>query len=284
MIRATTTFIAALLVAALFAAPARTAERAVEPTGTTITAGDSLDDLLAEVSRMIGELRQLRKELAEARLDAAEARREAAELRQFIADHREYGDDFEQYQAVKAVTEREARQREAERNRARLEQQRTEQRERYEQAKAQREAEEAEQRRLERYADAGFAPLGLDVFGGRMAFSYQTVGTNPIRVDYDITIGRYLRPLPPQRQIDFSKMTISGSILNAAEQTRNVGVAIVFFDQRGNQVGSETIQVNNARPDVPYPFTSTIEMALNRPFDSSSTYVLYADPAQASAD
>jgi hypothetical protein len=36
----------------------------------------------------------------------------------------------------------------------------------------------------------------------------------------------------------------------------------------------------SARPDVPYPFTSKIDMALNRAFDSSSIYVLYADPVQ----
>jgi hypothetical protein len=278
MIRAISLFPAVILVLALLAAPASTAERPTGPDTIAVTASDSLDDLLAEVSRMIGELRQLRKELAAARLEAAEARREAADLRQFITDHREYGDDFEQYQAFKAIAEREARQREAQRTRERLEQQRAEQRQRREQARAEREAEQAEQRRLDRYAERGFAPVGLDVFGGRMAFSYQTVESNPVRVDWDINLGRFLRPLPPHRQIDFSQMTISGSILNAADQTRNIGVAIVFFDERGNQVGSETIQVNNARPDVPYPFTSTIEMALNRPFASSSTYVLYADP------
>ena len=58
---------------------------------------------------------------------------------------------------------------------------------------------------------------------------------------------------------------------------RNLGIAVTFFDENGNQVGGEIIKINNARPDVPYPFTSTIEMALNRPFESSSVYVLYAD-------
>ena len=78
-------------------------------------------------------------------------------------------------------------------------------------------------------------------------------------------------------------MTISGSVLNAADEVRNVGVAITFFDENGNQVGSETIQINNARPNVPYPFTSTLTMALNRPFSSSTTYVLYADSAEGDA-
>ena len=77
--------------------------------------------------------------------------------------------------------------------------------------------------------------------------------------------------------IDFSRLTISGSVLNASDEPRHVGVAITFFDEYGNQVGSEIVQINNARPDVPYPFTSKLEMALDRPFSSSSTYVLYAD-------
>ena len=40
------------------------------------------------------------------------------------------------------------------------------------------------------------------------------------------------------------------------------------------------VQVNNARPDVPYPFTETIKMALNGPFNSSTRYVLYADDVE----
>ena len=39
------------------------------------------------------------------------------EMEQFILDHHEYGQDFQQYQAVKAVAEREVRRREADENR-----------------------------------------------------------------------------------------------------------------------------------------------------------------------
>ena len=74
-------------------------------------------------------------------------------------------------------------------------------------------------------------------------------------------------------------MTISGSVMNAAEEVRDIGIALTFFDEAGSQVGGEIIQVNNARPQVPYPFTVPIAMALDRPFDSTSTYVLYADPS-----
>jgi hypothetical protein len=75
-------------------------------------------------------------------------------------------------------------------------------------------------------------------------------------------------------------MTISGSVLNAGEIARDLAVAVTFFNESGAQVGGEIIQVNAARPGVPYPFTATVTMALDRPFWSASTYVLYADPAE----
>lgn len=258
------------------------AESPAEPApvaGAEISA-ESLKILVDEVQRLMEEVRALRKDLAEARLQAGEAQREIEELRRFIRDHDEYGDDFQQYRAVKAIAEREARQRRAEAARRQREEERAARRARYEAARAQRQAEQAEQKRLERYADAGFSSLGLDVFVGQTAFSYNTIETNPVRIDWDPLIGDYYRPYGPRTRIDFSEMTISGSVLNAAEEMRNIGIAVTFFDENGNQVGGEIIQINNARPDVPYPFTATIEMALNRPFDSSSTYVLYADPVE----
>ena len=160
------------------------------------------------------------------------------------------------------------------------EQERAARRERFEAAREQRQAERAEQERLRRYRDAGFSSIGLDVFAGRTAFYYNTIETNPVRIDWDPLIGEYYRPYGPRTRIDFSAMTVSGSVLNAAEAVRNIGIAVTFFDENGNQVGGEIIQINNARPDVPYPFTAKVEMALDRPFDSSSTYVLYADPIE----
>ena len=138
---------------------------------------------------------------------------------------------------------------------------------------------DAQMARLSRYRRNGFAPLGLDVYSGKWAYFYETTDITRSRIAYQPGIGNYLR-LYQDKKIDYSKMTISGSIINGSDQVRNVGVAITFFDEHGNQVGQETVQVNNARPDVPYPFTSKIDMALDRPFDSSSTYVLYADPIE----
>ena len=154
-----------------------------------------------------------------------------------------------------------------------------------EEARAQRDREQAASNRLNSYRDKGFVSLGFDVFLANMAFNYPAInGGPPARIDWTFATGHYLR-LYPQAPgwgsgIDFSTMTISGSVLNASKQVRNIGVAVTFFDERGSQVGSEIIQVNNARPNVPYPFTSTVDMALNRAFSSASTHVLYADPVE----
>ena len=78
-------------------------------------------------------------------------------------------------------------------------------------------------------------------------------------------------------EIDYTKMTISGSLLNGDATTRNIGVAFVFRDAHGNQIGQETVVIENARPDVPYPFTGELVMASDLPFASHTSWVLFAD-------
>lgn len=240
---------------------------------------DPMAELIDELSRLLDEVQQLRVELAQARLDRAEAVRELNELQQFIEDHDRLGDAYEQYRGIKAIKEREAHQREMQRRRAEYERERAKRRAKYLQARAERQAEQAERHREAGYGRAGFANIGLDVYFSRASFHYGTKTTSGRRFIYepdeldDIDDFFYR-----SEEIDFTKMTISGSVLNGADVTRNIGVAIVFFDEYGAQVGHEIVQINNARPDVPYPFTSTVQLALNRPFSSTSQYVLYADP------
>jgi hypothetical protein len=244
---------------------------------------DPLRLLLAEIDRLYEVLDAQRMVLAEVKLEAEEARRELQELRQFIQDNEALGRDFEQYRAVKAVAERDARVRRAEAARRQREAEKARRVARAQAAKAQRERSQAEFNRLRRYREGGLSPLGFDVYLGNMSFNYSAVdGGVPARIDWDFRLGHYVRvyPYAGGREIDFSSMTISGSVLNAAEEVRNIGVAVAFFDENGSQVGGEIIQINNARPDVPYPFTATIAMALNRAFTSASTYVLYADPVE----
>lgn len=232
--------------------------------------------LLDEFNRQQIEIEVLRAELAEAQMNASRATRDLADLQKFIEDYQQLGEAYEEYQGVRDIAERETRAREAAKARKRYDEIKAQRRQRYEEARAASNQRRAEQSRLDRYRKSGFSPLGLDVYASRISFFYSTKDATKTRIDYQSGFGHYLR-LYPAYDIDYSKMTVSGSILNASADMRNIGVAITFFDENGNQVGHEIIQVNNARPDVPYPFTSNIDMALNRAFDSSSTYVLFAD-------
>jgi hypothetical protein len=219
----------------------------------------------------------LRLELAQARLERNEAVRQLDELKQFIEDHSQLGSSYKEYRGVKEFAEREARQRSIEMSRAEYEREKAARKVKYQQARAERMAERADQQRLSGYDRAGFGNIGLDVFTSRISYYYTTTDTSRQRIDWNRDLGHYLR-VYPGKEIDFTKMTISGSVMNAADETRNLGIAIVFFDANNTQVGHEIVQINNARPDVPYPFTSEVQMALNRPFADTSIYVLYADP------
>jgi hypothetical protein len=218
--------------------------------------------------------------MAQMQLELSQTQRERDELQQFVDDHQQFGSDFSQYQAVRRAAETEARRKAVEEARRQREIERAQREQRFQAARAQRFERDALTARVRRYRDAGFGPIGLDVFTSRMAFFYPSRDVAGTQWQWNIDIGRFLSPLPPMTDIDYSTMTISGSIINAADDIRDIGVAITFFDDHGNQVGHETVQVKNARPDMPYPFTSKLDMALNRPFSSTSTYVLYADPVE----
>lgn len=239
---------------------------------------DPVDRLLLEIEVRQGMIEELRAELALVRLEAEQARNELTDLRTFIADHAEFGEDFARYTAIREIAEREQRRLEVEAGRARRDAEREERRRRWLEARSLRDERRAEENREKRYERAGFEPLGLDVYGGRMAYSYSVRDSPNAVVEYDTFLGLYYRPGGASRDLDFGSMRISGAVLNGSEEVRNVGVAITFFDENGNQVGSEIVKVANARPDVPYPFSTTVSMALDRPFTSSSIYVLYADP------
>ena len=268
---------AATLAASIGLSSPQDAGSSAPPEQTIPPARTSMQELNQFVDELIIELRETRRELAEVELENRNLRAELIELNQFIDDHDALGRDFEQYRAVLAVAEREAEQREIERRRA--EYQRRMEEKKAERAAARQEAtaRKAVEERLKELNAAGFDHIGLDVFAGRSAFHYKAVDSTRSHIEYDPVLGHYPR-IYRSSDIDFTEMTISGSIMNASNVVRNIGVAIVFFDDNGNQVGHETVQVNNARPDVPYPFTANVDMALNRPFSSSSIYVLYADP------
>ena len=216
---------------------------------------------------------KLREELATTKSELANLRRELDELRQFILDHETFGTNYEEYKHVQSITEEEAKRRAVRERRDRMDSDRANRKELYEQKKAQEEAERLQAEQKAQYAKAGFTDIGLNVYHGRSAYFYAPRDTTQAPVSY--------QPNPADTsassEVDYSQMTISGSVLNAAPNIRDIGVAFTFFDEHGNQVGAEIVQLKNARPNVPYPFTAKLQMALNRPFASSSSYVLYAD-------
>ncbi|MCZ6835567.1 MAG: hypothetical protein O7G85_07320 [Planctomycetota bacterium] len=243
-----------------------------------------IEDLQRQVLKLMSmiqaqkvEIDVLREQLAESQFNANQNEDELSELKEFIEDYHKMGDTFEEYQSHQAEAKATDRKHEIQDARDRHTQIKAERRKRFEAALEVRRERKAEQKRLAQFRAAGFSPIGLDVFASTFSFFYNTSDTTRSRIAWRSGFGHYLR-LYPNHDIDFSNMTISGSVLNAFDETRNIGIAITFFDEFGTQVGHEIIQVDNARPDVPYPFTAELKMALNRPFETSSTYVLYADP------
>jgi len=233
--------------------------------------------LIREAKQLLDELHRLRQELADARLAKAEMQRELEEMRQFIEDHHEYGQDFEEYQRIRAIKRREQQERERREARDRYERERQQRMQRQEAVREARLERRAADRRDREFRRHGFEPIGMDVYVGRMAYQYRIRDTLRTRITYDPFFG-FFTQRDYRDRIDFTEMILSGAILHVSDEVLNIGVAITFFDGSGNQVGHEIVQINNARPEVPYPFTSTVSMALNRPFTTSSSYVLFADP------
>ena len=236
-------------------------------------------DLWNELVKKAIAASELRQELSRERIETARINRELDELRQFILDHEEFGPDYEEYEKIRSITEREARLRSARERRAKLDAQRKLRLSEAERRKDLDEAVRLEAERDKHYSQLGFGPIGLDIYLGRSSYFYAPMDVSQTQVVYNPSVPSS-GGASAESEIDYSEMTISGSFLNAATETRNVGIAITFFDEHGNQVGAEIIQVENARSNVPYPFTSKIKMALNRPFSTHSSYVLYADPVQ----
>ena len=113
-----------LLAGTLLAAPAGSAPPGDEPSAerpAEVVDQNPIELLLGEIDRLFEELTQVRRELAQVKLESLQSKRELDVLRQFMRDRREYGQDFDRYQEVRAVAEKEARQRQVEANRQRRE-------------------------------------------------------------------------------------------------------------------------------------------------------------------
>ena len=227
------------------------------------------------------ELRAMRHRLADLELQLADLDAQIAEMQAFVLDHDRYGTDFSQYRLVRRQAEQEVRRRAALERRARRQlalQQK-------EQTKAARDAVKsvvsAGKDLQETLRKMNFGLIGQDVWSSRSAYAYARIDKPSEAVNYNPSpFGRTRITTESRTELDWSKMTISGSVLNAAKSTCNIGIAFAFFDEHGNQVGAETVVVNNARSGVPYPFTQKLDMAATKPFASSTSWVLFADPIQ----
>lgn len=230
------------------------------------------DRLVEATSTMLS----LQRDLAKTNMSVSGIQRELDDLRQFILDHDTYGKDFDSYTKVLEETRR---QRRAAATRERREQDEAN-RKRREEAKQRLDAAKSRNDLEKLYDERGFAPVGQDVYTSRAAFYYgPRDGEDGKTIRYVPSRFGRLQPVTvaSSRELDYARMTISGSVLNGSKNIRSMGVAFTFFDEHGNQVGAEIVEIQNARPNVPYPFTKKIDMALNRPFATHSTYVLYAD-------
>jgi hypothetical protein len=261
------------------ATPARL-ELAELPPG--MSAQDAIDVLLAELERLTDENFQLRGQASQVEISLNQVTGDLHEMQLFLADHHEYGRDFEEYQAIRLIAEKKQQEEALLARRQQRDEQHRERRERMAERRAEREKEQEEANRIRAYQKLGFSPLGMEVFTSRMGFFYATTDDTQQQIRYYPYNLGYVRTWP-QQYIDYSEMTISGSVLNAHDDVRNIGIALTFFDYNGNQVGAEIVQVSNARPDVPYPFTASLAMATDSAFASSSVYVLYADPVPSAA-
>ncbi|MBL1218469.1 MAG: hypothetical protein D8M59_13385 [Planctomycetes bacterium] len=238
----------------------------------------TIKQLIEQNQALLAEIEVLRQDVAMLKLEVAKIEKERDDLQQFIDDHDAYGTAFEQYTYFREMMAREARERHLAEVKARREEQRKTLRSRRQQTQAERLAQQSKEDEIrERHSKlrkAGFTLVEDDVYVGQMGYAYKTTKEKTIR--YNPFFESYY--LDEDEQIEYSEMTVSGSLVHAGEQEYDIGVAIAFFDDQESQIGQTVVKVNGARPGVPYPFTSIVTMAANRPFRTYTAWVLYFDP------
>jgi hypothetical protein len=248
---------AASLAAALLALPspaANTLGPALQPPDPRNLA---IDELIAMNNQLAIDNQRLAAENARLNLDINRLQTEVGELRQFIQDHDQNADNFEKYAFFREQVEREARARAAAEARQRREQER--QRALDERLNRNRPAaEEGDDavlaNRVEMLRRAGYSRIGDRVFVGEMGYSYRSEEREVIR--YSPFIEHWYTDRT--EVIDYRELSVSGSVIHAGSEERNISIALAFYDANGAQLGSTNVQVQAARPGVPYPFTATV--------------------------
>jgi hypothetical protein len=253
------------------------AQHTLEEAG--LTPATTRNELYPALVKREVEVRGLRHRVADLEVRVAKMMSQLEEMQTFVLDHDRYGTDFTQYQQVRYEAQREARRKAALERKARRDLE-----------KQQKEAARKEQAGQKKIGTPGqdlqktlqtmnFGHIGQDVWRSRAAYHYEVVNSPGETVTFRPSpFGKTRMVTEHQKELNWASMTISGSLLNAAKDIRNIGIAVAFFDSHGNQIGAETIVVKNARPGVPYPFTQTLDMAANKPFASDTAWVLFSDP------
>lgn len=237
-----------------------------------------IDELIGLYEKSVKQIEALRKEVATLKLELSQAVRERDEMKQFIEDHDAYSSDFEKY----AVFREQQFQNDAARKIAEAKAKRDERKRRYQEMLEQRRAQRAGKKgaandpliaRVKVLQQAGFTRIGEFVFVGQMGYVYKTESKKEYRYSpwlRDWYVGQ-------DEQIDYTNLTLSGSIVHSSDGLHDLSIAIAFYDSSGGQIGQTTVRVDGARPGVPYPFTSEVKMAANVPFDNYTAWILYAD-------
>lgn len=279
---------------ALAAAAIAGAQEPVEspPPPVEVTAKRAIEELIdinaklaAENQRLVAENQRLAAEVARVKLDAARIEKQRDELQNFIRDHEEYAENYEQYTFFREKAEREERARQAAEAQARREAEKLRQQQEREERLRQRSGAASEEdtvlaKRIDVLRRAGYTRVGDRVFVGEMGYSYRTETREEIRYSPLIDFWYVDR----DEEILYNEMTVSGSVIHAGTEERNLSVALAFYDATGAQIGTTTVRVDGAKPGTPYPFTSVVTMAANRPFKRYSAWVLYDDPTSPPPD
>lgn len=238
-------------------------------------------NLAAENQRLTAENQQLVAEAARLKLEMARVQRERDEFKAFISDHETYAENYEQYTFFREKAEREERARQAAEAKAKREAEKLRQQQEREDRLRQRDGagsssdDDVLRKRIDILRRAGYTRVGDRIFVGEMGYSYKTETREEIRYSPLIDFWYVDR----DEKVLYDEMTVSGSIIHAGQEERNVSVALAFFDESGAQIGTTTVRVDGARPGTPYPFTAKVTMAGNKPFKRYSSWVLYDDPS-----
>jgi len=183
-----------------------------------LSSGSFASELWSALVRHAEEMITLRQQALRHASEIAALTAQLDEYKQFIADHEQHGQNFAAYQAILEETRRlTSAQTALKRQQEQFEKARKREaaRQRQAQATQQQNQAKAANKRLEKL---GFAPIGQDVWLSKSAYDYASKTIPEHRISYQPLPGGGVGPVTTienREEIDYTQMTISGSLLNA---------------------------------------------------------------------